>query len=207
MADVPEVSPEDDQEDDIEVDDQEEVLEEDQSQESEETSLLDNFTTGKPMLAPMELQLEFWSRAIQHDPAYGKNAWRTLNMSSTLRKYTQHPEAVAFRVPEPDPGLEPLGFDDKIELEGNMVTLMKLAGGIGAVGSRLLALFDAKVQALSLTIKDYRDPAVAIENPREEAAAIITTLKQTLAVTWAKELTDLTKFAGASYNKMLQMRR
>ena len=80
MADVPEDSPEDHPEDDIKVDDQEE----DQSQESEETSLLDNFTTGTPLLVLMELHLDFWSRAIQGDPVYAKNAWKTLNISSTL---------------------------------------------------------------------------------------------------------------------------
>ena len=159
------------------------------------------------MLEPLGLQLEFWVRSLQHDPEYGKNAWKTLNVSTTLRKWTQHPTASVYCAPEPDAGLEPLVFDDKIQLEAHLVTLMKLVGGMGAVATRVLALFDAKAQDLGKVVAQYRDPSISVENPREEAASILESIRKTLVSPWAKDLTDLSKFAGAAFNKMLLMRR
>ena len=64
-----------------------------------------------------------------------------------------------------------------------------------------------KCKDLLDTAKEYRDGAVQIEDPREEAAQIFEALRDTLMTMWAPDLSDLTKITAAQYNSMLLSRR
>ena len=55
--------------------------------------------------------------------------------------------------------------------------------------------------------KDYLDGSITIENPREEMAEILKTLKATLVVDWGKDVSDLIKLSAAQYNATLASRR
>ena len=48
--------------------------------------------------------------------------------------------------------------------------------------------------------KEYLDGSITIENPREEMAEILKTLKATLVVDWGKDVSDLIKLSAAQYN-------
>ena len=88
-----------------------------------------------------------------------------------------------------------------------LVSFQQMAGGVGAVATRVLALFDEKGKELGKAVSRFRDPATPMENPREEAAKILEGMKATLHVEWAKDLTDLVKIDAALYNKIIQIRR
>ena len=169
--------------------------------------MLDHFSSGKATFIPGELQLQFWEEAIKHDEGYGKAAWKTLNVSHTLKRWTSSPAASSFTAPEPDPGLSPLECAEMMEHENELVSFQQMAGGVGAVATRVLALFDEKGKELGKAVSRFRDPATPMENPREEAAKLLEGMKATLHVDWAKDLTDLVKIDAALYNKIIQIRR
>ena len=64
-----------------------------------------------------------------------------------------------------------------------------------------------KCDELTNVVKDFDDPAVDVENPRYEVSKILKYLKKTLMDSWAKDLSDITKVSGATYSRLLMMRR
>ena len=57
------------------------------------------------------------------------------------------------------------------------------------------------------TAKQYRDGNVEIENPREEAADIFLTLKDTFMGPWTRDLAEQVKVAASTYNSLMLQRR
>ena len=55
--------------------------------------------------------------------------------------------------------------------------------------------------------KEYLDGSITIDNPREEMAEILKTLKAILVVDWGKDVSDLIKLSAAQYNATLASRR
>ena len=81
------------------------------------------------------------------------------------------------------------------------------AGAAGAAATHLLTKMQDECDNLLATAKDYRDPAVDIPNPREEAATIMEILKSKLMDSWAKIVADQTKIVAWLFNHLLLMRR
>ena len=160
------------------------------------------------MHVPGEFQLDLWARVLKHDPAvFGKDAWLSHSVTRQLKKWTGHQAAFDFTAPDPDPELEAPSFPDQVSLEVKLTSMMNSVGGIGAISTHIMACFEDKVAQLKETAEKFRDGSVAIDDPREEAAAILSSLKETLAVTWGKDMTDLARVTASLYSTMLGMRR
>ena len=84
---------------------------------------------------------------------------------------------------------------------------MNSSGGAGAITTRMLSLFQEKADELKKHAAHFRDGSTSIEDPREEAAAALIALKDSLMVSWAKDMTDLARLVAYLHNKMLLMRR
>ena len=98
-------------------------------------------------------------------------------------------------------------FPDQFNLEVKLTSMMNYVGPMGAIAAHVMACFEDKVAQLKETAEKFRDGSVAIDDPREEAAAILSSLKETLAVTWGKDMTDLARVTASLYSTMLGMRR
>ena len=175
--------------------------------EFEEPSLLDRFDSASLMHVPGPFQLMLWDKVLKHKPVWGKNAWLSLKVSHILKKWTGHPSASMFTAPDPDPELEAPTFPDQVSLEVKLTSLMNSVGGLGAIATRVIACYEERGDQLKETAAKFRDGSIAVENPREEAAAILMAMKDTLKVDWAKDMTDLARIVASLYNSMLGMRR
>ena len=129
------------------------------------------------------------------------------NTGPLLKKWIGHPEASAFTAAKADKGLPRLKWEDSKELEKQLCSIQNQAGGAGAISTRILGLFDERGQMLDAKIKLFRDEAQVINNPREEAAELLESLRSDLMVAWAKDVSDLVKLAGGLYNQTMQLRR
>ena len=85
--------------------------------------------------------------------------------------------------------------------------LMGVSGGIGAIASKMLSLFEDSAKAMRESADQFRDSNIAIANPREEAAQIMSSMQETLIGPWARDLTDLARLAAAVHCNVLLMRR
>ena len=107
-------------------------------------SLLEQFSSGKTMFVPSLYQLELWESVLRHDPEWGQEAWMKNNVSHILSKWTSHPEADAFTPPAKDNGLPKLEFPAQKEKEKVLLPFQAAAGGIAAIATRVMALFEGK---------------------------------------------------------------
>ena len=96
-----------------------------------------------------------------------------------------------FGVPVPDADLEELTYTEHMELEKKLVSLQGSSGGIGAIATRIFVSFDDKAKQLRDAAERFRDGSVAMEDPREEAACTLASMKDSLVKDWGKDLTDL----------------
>ena len=55
----------------------------------------------------------------------------------------------------------------------------------------MLSLFQEKADELKKAAAHFRDGSTSIEDPREEAATALINMKDSLMVSWAKNMTDL----------------
>ena len=84
---------------------------------------------------------------------------------------------------------------------------MNSSGGAGAITTRMLSLFQEKADELKKAAAHFRDGSTSIEDPREEAATALINMKDSLMVSWAKDMTDLARLVAYLHNNMLLMRR
>ena len=80
-------------------------------------------------------------------------------------------------------------------------------GAIGAIATKLLLKIQDKSDEMATVVKDFNDGDLPIENPREEAGQILRLLRKSMMDLWAKELSDITKTAGATFSRLMMMRR
>ena len=90
---------------------------------AEEEPEVDGFAAGANRYVPGDVALYIWENMLKHDPDCGKDAWKSLNVSNLLKKWTGHPSASMFGVPIPDPDLEELTYPEHVELEKKLVSL------------------------------------------------------------------------------------
>ena len=90
-----------------------------------------------------DIQLQIWSSALRLDPDFGEEAWRKLNVSNIVSKWTGHPSAgAAFGAPKPDPALPGLRFDNQRTLEKQLIGLQASTGAMAAAATRVMCLFE-----------------------------------------------------------------
>ena len=165
----------------------------------------------------------FWetSRKVTQDNA--PDDWKKLTTKSIVHRYTEHPGAAMFKAPAAEPQLLDLKFKDRKDREKIYVDLQSAQGAIGAMATKMLMKFQGehfyvphyclhvpfadKNEELGQIVKDFQNPDVVIEDPRTDAVLIIKGVKEALMEKYAKLASDVVKVAGASFSKLLVMRR
>ena len=137
---------------------------------------------------------------------FGEDAWAKLQTKRLLGKWTGHPEASPFTAPAPDGGLQ-LPYAEQVEQDKQLVSLQNTVGGMAAISTRMLGLMDEQAKVIQSSVARLRDSSVAIPNPREEAASLLSSVREALVLTWSKDVTDQTRLAAALFNKITLMRR
>ena len=64
-----------------------------------------------------------------------------------------------------------------------------------------------KAQDLEDMAAQFRDGAIPMGDPREEAALVLLSMRDKLIKAWSNDLADAAKLNGSLYNTMLSMRR
>ena len=75
------------------------------------------------------------------------------------------------------------------------------------IACHMLSNFENRARALKAAAADFKDASHVMDNPREEAAGVLTSMKDTLITSWAKDATELARLTAAMHCCMLQMRR
>ena len=154
---------------------------------------------------------------------YGPEEWKQVCLQSTIRKYTCHPDARLFRAQDPDHNVEPLGNGKYIlfhflmlfnlewkkekELEKQLMTLQGAVGAAGHMVTEVLDLCDDLATNLGTTVKEYNNPNEMIEDPRAEAAKIMSGIQKTVFSKVARKQSNMLKLIAGVYNSTLMMCR
>ena len=168
-----------------------------------QASVLDSLGSGHNSHAPSKHQVDLWSRVVKLDEArFGEAAWRKLKIGSIVTKWTSHPSAAPFSAPRADSNLVPLKFADQRALEKQMIALQTAVGSMGAITSKIIGLMEDKARVLEETAQQYKDGAVIIETPREEAADIMLSIQSSIMGTYVKDMVEVLRVSGAMFNNM-----
>ena len=112
-----------------------------------------------------------------------------------------------FSAHEADPEGPDLGYKEKKDLEKQLKASQNGSGAAAAAATHLLTKIQDESDKLLQTAKDYRDAAVVVADPRQEAAQIMDMVRTTMMDDWAKVLADQVKIIAWQYNQLLMLRR
>ena len=168
------------------------------------------------------MQVKLWETGRKVTSEYGPDGWKKPNIKGIVKKYTDHPEARMFAAQKADSQvslvhidinlklslqLPDLQYQDRKDREKMLIEIQSAQGAVGAISTQVLMKIQDKSDELGNAISDFENPDIVIENPREEASQILKYLRQSLMDHWAKDLSDVTKIAGATFSRTLIMRR
>ena len=94
-------------------------------QEQQASSVLDSFSPPASQFIPSSLNKDVWDYVTKLSEKFPEEEWKKFSMGSLFKKWTGHPEAVAFTPPKPDPGLVALYYQDQKDLEKQLITAQK----------------------------------------------------------------------------------
>jgi len=176
--------------------------------EEEITSLAEKFAGGSnKRIIPDEMELFLWEQGRKTGSDFGPLDWKSLKVGQIVKIYNSHVAAEVFCAQEADPESPDLHFKDKREMEKSLKSFQNATGAVASAATHLLTKVQDECDNLLQTAKDYRDPNVSIEDPRNEAAMIMDVIRDRLINDWAKVMADQVKMLAWIFNQLLVTRR
>ena len=203
----------------------EDKIDDDQSEEEDNSPELSSRFVGKAKRhVPDQMGVFLWSQARKFGSDFTPEEWKTVSQAALIKSYNSHPDACMFAAQSADAEVPDLKFKDKKDLERQVSELairftscyqiviqLKLvqsaSGSTAAATTKVLVQLQDECEKLSATAKDYRDPSVAISDPRVEMAEILDAIKKKMMAEWAKILSDAVKMNAWQFTQILLLRR
>ena len=101
-------------------------------------------------------------------PDFQDDAHRTVSSIAICKKWTSRKLPAPFSAQKVDSGLQELTYKDRRNLEMNLTVLQTGSGVIGAIVAKTLVKIEDQCVDITKAAKEYSDPSVNIDNPREE---------------------------------------
>merc|ERR1719318_736222 len=187
--------------------DDSEMNEIEEDEDDMEMSLVDKFSGGFKKNVPQELDLFVWKTARKEGKDFAPDDWKTIKVGQLVKTYNSHVSAAPFCAQEPDPEAPDLLYRDKRDMEKQLKVCQNTVGGAAAASAQVLTKFQDEADILLATAKDYRDPAVCVEDPRQEVAMIMDILCSKMLNEWGKTLSDQVNMSAWVFNQLLLLRR
>ena len=153
------------------------------------------------------MDLFVWQSARKEGKEYGPDDWKSIKVGQLVKTYNSHVSAAPFCAQEADSEAPDLQYRDKRDMEKQLKALQNAVGAGAAATAQVLTKFQDESDILVATAKDYRDTAICIEDPRQEAALIMDILRAKMLNEWGKTLSDQVKISAWIFNQLLMLRR
>ena len=121
---------------------------------------------GSLCLFPVRTLLAYGVKVLRYNQAkYGKEAWKNFKVTKYLSKWTGHPSAACYTAPGLDGGIE-LPYPEWYDYDNQLTSLQNSVGGIAAILTRILGLFEERNLDLKGKVEKFRDSQHPHDQPQ-----------------------------------------
>jgi len=161
----------------------------------------------KKRVKPSPEVLRLWAKSRKVTDDYNAEDWKKTAFNPDIKAYTSHPGAKSFKAPSVDSETPPLKYKEQKEFEKKAEIIQTMVGAAGHLAAEMLVSADEEVARLTQTAFEFEDQDIVMQDPRKEAAEVLTAVRDTVVVRYGKTTRSVTKILGSLYNELTKARR